>query len=125
MPNIAFYRCKVCGNIMVLFLHGKVVKKCCEQAMTKLEPNISHNADEEHIPVVTKENGTLHVEIGATLHPMLPEHFIELIAMDSANTTEISYLKPSYEPKADFKDGSFTGTVYEYCNIHGLWKTEF
>ncbi|MEI6578925.1 MAG: desulfoferrodoxin family protein [Eubacteriales bacterium] len=124
MTNIAFFRCTVCGNIMVHFLHDRVKLKCCEQSMTKLEPN-ADGAEEIHIPVVMKESDNLHVEVGAQLHPMLPEHHIELIVTDTFNTTEISYLKPGMEPKADFKDGSSTGTVYEYCNVHGLWKTEF
>lgn len=124
MPNIAFYRCKVCGNIMVLFLHGRVMRDCCDREMTKLEPNTTDGAKEKHLPVVTRENGSLHVDVGADLHPMMPEHYIEMIAMDTLNSTEVSYLKSGMEPKADFKDVG-AGTVYEYCNVHGLWKVEF
>lgn len=36
---------------------------------------------EKHVPVVIKENGKIRVEVGSTLHPMLPEHYIEWIAL--------------------------------------------
>ena len=94
---------------------------CCEQAMTRLAPNTTDGAKEKHLPFITKENGKIKVTIGSTLHPMVPEHHIEWIAVDTGEKTEIVYLKPSMEPKAEFADAS-SGTVYEYCNLHGLWK---
>jgi len=37
---------------------------------------------------------------------------------------EITYLEPGMEPKAEFNETE-SGTVYEYCNLHGLWKVDF
>ena len=31
-------------------------------------------------------------------------------------------LKAGDEPKATFHKGAERGTVYAYCNLHGLWK---
>jgi len=124
MSNVVFYRCEICGNMVALIKKGDGTLTCCDQAMTKLEPNTTDGAKEKHVPVITKENGKVKVVIGSTLHPMLPEHYIEWIALDTGEKTEIVYLKPGMEPKAEFADAT-RGTVYEYCNLHGLWKASF
>ena len=92
--------------------------------MKKLEPNTTDGAKEKHVPVIAKENGKIKVAVGSILHPMLTEHHIEWIVLDTGEKTEIVYLKPGMEPKAEFADIS-SGTVYEYCNLHGLWKADF
>jgi superoxide reductase len=124
MPNIRFYRCNVCGNIMVMLVKKGEKKTCCEKVMTVVEPNTTDGADEKHIPVLKRENGIIHVTVGSIPHPMLPEHYIEMITIDAGAKTEIAYLAPGLEPKVDFADAG-TGTIYEYCNIHGLWKIDF
>jgi superoxide reductase len=92
--------------------------------MTKLEANSTDAAREKHVPVVAKENGKIKVTVGSVLHPMLTEHSIEWIALVSDGQIKLSYLKPGMEPKAEFDEVS-SGTVYAYCNKHGLWKTDF
>lgn len=124
MAKIDFYRCERCGNIVALLRSGGGTLTCCGQAMTKLEANTSDGAQEKHVPVVTRENGKLRVQVGSVLHPMLPEHHIEWIALVSGERLEFHYLKPGEQPIAEFDDAK-SGTVYEYCNLHGLWKAEF
>ena len=124
MSDIVFYRCEICGNIVALLKNGGGTLTCCGQAMTKLEPNTTDGAKEKHVPVITRENGKINVAVGSTLHPMLPEHHIEWIALVTGDKTEIVYLKPGMEPKAEFAEVK-SGTVYEYCNLHGLWKADF
>lgn len=97
---------------------------CCGQAMTKLVANSTDAAKEKHVPVVTKEGGKVKVAVGSTLHPMQPEHFIEWIALATEDKVEIHYLKPGEQPEAAF-DAVDSGTVYAYCNLHGLWKADF
>ena len=98
---------------------------CCGKKMTELVPNTTEAATEKHLPVITKnENGTVEIVVGSTLHPMLPEHFIGWVAIE---TKEGWQRKPlAGEPKVSF---SLTETdslvaAYAYCNLHGLWKTE-
>ena len=124
MSDIVFYRCEICGNIVALLKNGGGTLTCCGQAMTKLVANSTDAAKEKHVPVITKENGKIKVAVGSTLHPMLPEHHIEWIALVTGDKTEIVYLKPGMEPKAEFAEVN-SGTVYEYCNLHGLWKADF
>lgn len=124
MEKVEFYRCERCGNIVALIKKGGGTLNCCGQDMTKLEANTTDAAQEKHVPVVTREGGKLKVSVGSTLHPMLPEHHIEWIALVADGRVEFKYLNPGEEPKAEF-DLAKSGSVYEYCNLHGLWKTDF
>ena len=92
--------------------------------LKELTANTTDAAQEKHVPVVTRENGRLHVQVGSVEHPMLPEHHIAWIAVESEGRLVFKYLKPGEKPAAEFCDAP-SGTVYEYCNLHGLWKAEF
>ena len=124
MAKVIFYRCEICGNMIALIKNGGGPLVCCGQPMIKLEPNTTDASKEKHVPVIIRENGKIKVAVGSILHPMLPEHHIEWIALDTGDRTEIAYLEPGMEPKAEFNDAR-TGTIYEYCNLHGLWKADF
>ena len=68
---------------------------------------------------------TLKVQVGSVEHPMLPEHYITAIWVELKDGTLYKQtLHANQKPKAHFDLGSYTGelTVYEYCNLHGLWK---
>lgn len=103
--------------------NGGGTLSCCGQAMTKLEANTTDAAQEKHVPAIVREDGKIKVTVGSVLHPMLPEHHIEWIALVTEEKVEITYLKPGMEPKAEFPEVA-SGTVYEYCNLHGLWKPD-
>ena len=55
---------------------------------------------------------------------MLEEHYIMFIAVETENGFVVKYLKPNEEPKASFVLNEKAIAVYEYCNLHGLWKKE-
>nr|WP_243112814.1 desulfoferrodoxin family protein [Caproiciproducens sp. NJN-50] len=110
--------------MVVKIKNGGGTLVCCGQNMTKLTANSTDAAQEKHVPVVTRENGKIKVAVGSTLHPMLPEHHIEWIALVSGDRVELKYLQPGMQPVAEFKNAE-SGTVYEYCNLHGLWKADF
>jgi superoxide reductase len=124
MANVVFYRCEVCGNIVALVTDGGGTLVCCGQDMTELIANTTDGAKEKHVPVVSVDDGKVKVQVGSTLHPMLPEHHIEWIALVTDNSIKLKYLSLDEEPKAEFCEVE-SGTVYEYCNLHGLWKTDF
>ena len=74
---------------------------------------------------VTVEDGTIHVNVGSVDHPMLPEHFIEWVYVQTENGGQRKVLKPGDEPHVTFFLGDDKAVaVYAYCNLHGLWKTE-
>jgi superoxide reductase len=59
-------------------------------------------------------------------HPMLEAHYIQWIALETTNGVQVRYLKPGEKPVASFilAEGDKAVAVYEYCNLHGLWKKE-
>ena len=119
-----FYRCNHCGNI-VTFLHSSGVPVvCCGEKMTELVPGTVDASVEKHIPVMTQENGVITVKVGAVEHPMIPEHFIQWIALETKQGGQVKYLKAGEKPEVSFTlaDGDEVVTVYAYCNLHGLWK---
>jgi len=119
-----FYRCDHCGNIVTFVHPAGVPVNCCGQAMTELVPGTSDGAAEKHVPVVNVEDGLVTVRVGSVEHPMLPEHYIEFIAIETKQGSQIKYLQPGEEPKAVFAlaAGDKLVAAYEYCNIHGLWR---
>lgn len=122
--EVKFYRCRHCGNIITFLKESGVPVVCCGDPMTKLEANTTDAAVEKHVPAINKADGKVQVAIGSVLHPMLAEHYIEWIACVSEERVEFAFLEPGDVPTAEFCDLT-TGTVYEYCNLHGLWKADF
>ncbi|MBH1941733.1 desulfoferrodoxin [Mobilitalea sibirica] len=124
MSKVNFYRCEICGNMVAKIKNGGGTLVCCDQPMTKLDANTTDAAQEKHVPVVVKEDGKIKATVGSVLHPSQPEHYIEWIALVTDDKVLLNYLEPGMEPKAEFEEVA-SGTVYEYCNLHGLWKAEF
>lgn len=124
LPENLFYRCNVCGNIVAQLHVGGGELSCCGQAMTPLKANTTDAALEKHVPAVTRDGNKLHVQIGSTIHPMIPEHYIMWIAVVQENLFQLVDLKPGDPPIADFNINDGPATVYEYCNLHSLWKAE-
>ena len=55
---------------------------------------------------------------------MLPWHDIVWIANVTYDKVELKDLKPGESPRTTFAEVG-AGTIYAYCNLHGLWKTDF
>ena len=69
---------------------------------------------------------TVTVKVGSVAHPMLEEHSIRWIALETKEGMQRKRLAPGAEPKASFAltEGDEPVAAYEYCNLHGLWKAE-
>lgn len=119
-----FYRCEHCGNIITFLNNAGVPVMCCGQKMTELVPGTVDAAVEKHVPVLVQEGGVATVKVGAVEHPMIPEHFIEWIALETKQGSQVKYLKAGEKPEAAFTlaAGDEIVNVYAYCNLHGLWK---
>ena len=79
-------------------------------------------AVEKHVPVYEIVDGKLEVTVGSTLHPMTEEHYITCIFVVNGDEVNRVDLAPNDEPRASFDVVS--GTIYAYCNLHGLWKAD-
>lgn len=121
--KVVFYRCEVCGNIVELIKNGGGQLVCCGKNMTKLEANTTDGAQEKHVPLAERKDGKIYVQVGSVEHPMLDAHYIEWIALATDKGIERIELSPGEKPEAVFEDKENV-TIYEYCNLHGLWKTE-
>lgn len=123
--KLEFYKCLHCGNIAVKLFDVGVPLVCCGEKMIKLEAGVTDAAQEKHVPVVTTGD-TIHVEVGSVAHPMEEEHYITMIVLETEKGFQMAELAPGQAPAADFTlaPGDKAVAVYEYCNLHGLWKTE-
>ena len=123
---LKFYLCETCKNIITKLYDSKVPVVCCGKPMKELIPGAVDGALEKHVPSVTVDGKTIKVQIGEVIHPMLAEHYIQFIALETKQGCQIKYLKAGDEPKAEFvlADGDEAVAVYEYCNLHGLWVKE-
>ena len=119
-----FVRCEHCGNIIEMVNDTGVPVMCCGQKMTELIPGTVDAALEKHVPVYTVEGNKVMVTVGAVEHPMLPEHYIQWIAIETKQGSQRKTLSPGEKPAACFTlcEGDELVAVYEYCNLHGLWK---
>ena len=120
-----FFICNHCKNLIGLIEDRGVPMVCCDKKMTELEPNTVDASGEKHLPDIVLSGGTMKVQVGSVPHPMSDEHFIQFIYVETEHGGQRKSLKPGDDPISEF---SFVNdipiAVYEYCNLHGLWKTE-
>ncbi|MDD6319851.1 MAG: desulfoferrodoxin family protein [Oscillospiraceae bacterium] len=119
-----FYICNHCGNLVTKIQDAGVPLFCCGQKMTELVPNTVEASGEKHLPVVNVEGNVVHVNVGAVDHPMITEHSILWVYLETEKGGQLKKLNPGEAPHADFALGDEKPVaVYAYCNLHGLWKT--
>lgn len=119
-----FYRCEKCGNIIAVVKQSGVPVMCCGQKMTEIVPGTTDAAVEKHVPVFEVKDNLVTVTVGSVAHPMLPEHFIEWISIQTKQGNQRKALQPGEAPQAVFAlcPGDEVEAVYAYCNLHSLWK---
>ncbi len=120
-----FYKCEICGKIVAMVKETPIDTICCGQTMRELVPGTSDGAKEKHVPVYEVAGDIVRVKVGSIAHPMMSEHHIEWIAIETENGNQRKELDSSDKPEAVFAlvPHDKVKNVYEYCNLHGLWKT--
>ena len=119
-----FYKCEHCGNVVIKVVDSGVPLICCGEKMKELVPNTVDASQEKHVPVVTRlDDCRIKVEVGSMAHPMTPEHHIAFIYVETENGGIRIDLKDVPKAKICTCNGKPIA-VYEYCNLHGLWKLE-
>lgn len=122
-----FYKCMKCKKIVIEAVGSPCeMLTCCEQPMKLMKAGESDGATEKHVPVVEQNGKNIKVSVGSVEHPMLEEHFIQFVAVETTKGFQQKYLKPAEKPVAEFTlaEGEDFVAAYEYCNLHGLWKKE-
>ena len=122
--NERFFICKHCGNIIAMIRDNGVPIQCCGEDMQEIIPGTTEASGEKHIPVYKTEGNTVTVSVGSVEHPMVPEHYIEWVCMETNDGFQYKKLKPNTPPKAEFSlsEGERVKAVYAFCNQHSLWK---
>lgn len=124
--QVKFYKCMHCGNIALKVYDSGVDLYCCGEPMVELVADTQDAALEKHVPDVKIDGNHIHVNIGSIDHPMMEEHYIHFICLLKDNGYEIHPLTYDMAPVTDFYlgEGEKAVSVYEYCNLHGLWKLD-
>jgi superoxide reductase len=122
--TLQIYKCEICGNIVEVLHTGKGELVCCGEPMKLYEENTIDAALEKHVPVIEKTDNGFKVKIGSVAHPMIEEHHIEWIELIVDGIAYRKFLNPGDEPEAKFCIKAENVTAREYCNIHGLWKSQ-
>ena len=118
-----FFVCKHCGNMIGLLHDAGVPMICCGEKMVELVPNTTDAAQEKHVPVATVEGNKVVVNVGSVDHPMLDEHWIQWVYLETDKGGHRKVLNPGEKPNVVFAltEDEKPLAVYEYCNLHGLW----
>ncbi len=125
MCEIRFYVCEHCGNIVGLIHNAGVPMMCCGQKMTELVPNTEEASVEKHLPVVAVDGDKVNVKIGSAPHPMIDEHHIVWVYLQTDRGGQRKCLEVGSAPEVNFAlCDEKPVAVFAYCNLHGLWKTD-
>ena len=122
--EMEYYRCAHCRPIIAIVKKTGVPVKCCGENMQKIIPGTTDASREKHVPVVKVEGNVVTVRVGSIDHPMIPEHYIEWISLQTKFGNQRKALKPGEAPEVCFAicEGDEVEAVYAYCNLHSLWK---
>ncbi|MCI9447561.1 MAG: desulfoferrodoxin [Lachnospiraceae bacterium] len=118
-----FYKCGECQSIAMEIVPGSNAEG---KTFQELVANTTDASGEKHVPAVTKNGDIIEVKVGELEHPMLKEHYIMWIYLQTEQGGHLRVLSPEDKPEAEFvlAAGDKAIAAYEYCNLHGLWKAE-
>lgn len=122
--RLEIYKCNICGNIVEVLHEGAGTLVCCGEPMERLEERTKDLGKEKHVPVIEVSENKIKVKVGSIPHPMEEKHYIEWIELVVDGIVYRKFLKPGEKPEAEFCAKGKKIEVREYCNVHGLWKSE-
>lgn len=108
-----FYVCPVCGN--VIHSTGNAVAICCGITLPALEVE---EPDEEHALTIENVEDEHFITIH---HSMTKEHYISFVACVTSDRLQMVKFYPEGNAQTRLQLRRF-GTLYWYCNQHGLFK---
>ena len=90
-----FYRSEDRTVLFELFGAGTSVEN-----LKNLKANTTDAAVEKHVPVVTQDGNKVSVAVSSVEHPMLPEHYIMGVYIETKNGGQLHRFQPGDTPKA-------------------------
>ena len=113
MLRSKFYVCPVCSNIFHAM--GEAVISCCGVMLPPLdaeEPDDAHKITVENVE--DEQFVVVH-------HPMTKQHYISFLAYVTSDKLQLVKLYPEGNGECRFRFRG-TGSLYWYCNRHGLMR---
>ena len=107
------YVCPICGN--VLHSTGDAVIRCCGVTLPALD---AEEPDEAHTLTVERVEDEQFLTVH---HPMTKDHYISFLAYASVDRFQLVKLYPEGEAQTRMQLRG-RGTVYFFCNRHGLFR---
>ena len=108
-----FYVCPLCGNI--LHSTGDALISCCGIRLPPLE---AEDVDGEHTIAVENVEDEQFLTI---CHPMTKEHFISFMAFVTCDRVQLVKFYPEGNAETRMQLRGH-GTLFFYCNRHGLFR---
>lgn len=113
MLRCKFYVCPVCGN--AIHSTGDAVVSCCGITLPALE---AEEVDDDHTITIENVEDEQYLTIH---HPMTKQHYISFAAFVTSDRFQMVKLYPEGNAQARMQLWG-RGTLYFYCNQHGLFK---
>lgn len=121
MLRTRFYVCPLCGN--VIHATGEGAFSCCGILLPALDAedaDSAGSADSVHRLEIDVVEHDFYVTMD---HPMTKQHFVSFIAYATTDRLHLRKLYPEQNAEARFPIMG-SGTVYAFCNQHGLFKAK-
>lgn len=118
-----FLVCRHCGNMVAVVKESGVPIICCGEPMVEVKAETADAMLEKHVPQFEVVGNVVKVRVGEVEHPMLREHYIEWVSIQTKQGNQRKELKPGTAPEVCFAlcEGDRVQAVYAYCNIHKLF----
>ena len=113
MLRCKFYVCPVCGN--AIHSTGNVLVSCCGITLPALE---AEEPDDDHTITVENVEDEQFITVS---HPMTKTHYISFVAFVCSDRTQFVKFYPEGNAQTRLQLRGF-GTMYWYCNQHGLFR---
>lgn len=113
MARTKFYVCPVCGN--VLHSTGNALISCCGVTLPALE---AEEADSEHMLTCESVEDECFLCVH---HPMTKAHSISFVAFVTTDRIQLVKFYPEGNAETRMQLRGH-GTLYWYCNQHGLFQ---
>lgn len=104
-------------------VNNQIIFSKQDLGLEQIVPNTVDAAKEKHVPHVEVNGNKVFVQVGEVIHPMLDNHYIGFILIETNKALHQFLLAPGKEPKAELELAADEEclNVYEHCNLHGLW----
>lgn len=118
-----FYKNQNCKGVLLEMGAPETACNCPELEL--LQAGSVDASAEKHVPVASVEGNMVKIQVGSEPHPMIPEHHIEWIYVKTSFGGIFCDLNVGDPPEALMHlVPDEVLEVYEYCNLHGLWKAK-